>query len=226
MNIRTARRMTYGVAALVLAVLTGCANDAVHGETDADSTPSQDVSPEPPPTSTSGTSVSISAASASASTSSTVLPIRVPPGPRASPAGEYGWQGGPTSATPEGMHWVVPDPETTWREVAAIFFAVGPRCLAASEHQQTVPVSIAGMEGVSIERYQPPMTFVDSGDEITRGHALLVGEQTLCVFLTWHPSTSDGELATADAILETIKAEPIGERVRVTFTLPQGWDTG
>jgi hypothetical protein len=119
------------------------------------------------------------------------------------------------------MHWVVGD-----REAAAIFFAVGPRCLAASENQQAVPVSIAGMDGVSIEPYQPPIAFNNTGDEITRGHALSVGEGTLCVFLTWHPATTDGELATAAEILESIRAEPIGERVRITFTLPEGWDTG
>jgi hypothetical protein len=82
------------------------------------------------------------------------------------------------------------------------------------------------MEAVSIEPYQPAVTFVDRGDEITRAHAISVGEQTLCVFLTWHPSTTDNELATAAAILDTIRAEPIGERVRINLTLPQGWDTG
>ena len=69
-------------------------------------------------------------------------------------------------------------------------------------------------------------SYANPGDEITRGHALSVGERTLCVFLTWHPSTTDGELATAAEILESIRAEPIGERVRITFTLPEGWDTG
>jgi hypothetical protein len=119
------------------------------------------------------------------------------------------------------MHWVVGD-----REVAAIFFAAGPGCLEVNEGQQTVAVTIAGMDGVSIEPYQPPITFSQIGDEITRGHALSVGERTLCVFLTWHPSTTDGEMATAAEILESIRAEPIGERVRITLTLPEGWDTG
>ena len=112
------------------------------------------------------------------------------------------------------------------REVAAILFAAGPSCLAGSDDQQAVAVSIAGMDGVSIEPYQPPITFINSGDEITRGHTLSVGERTLCVFLTWHPDTTDGELATAAEILESIRAEPIGERVRITLTLPDGWDTG
>jgi hypothetical protein len=129
------------------------------------------------------------------------------------------------------MHWVVSDTvvgdtEAVPREAAAIFFAVGPRCLAASDDQNAVAVSIAGMDGVSVEPYQPPITFINTGDEITRGHGLSVGEQTLCVFLTWHPSTTDGELATATQILESIQAEPVGERVRITFTLPEGWDTG
>jgi hypothetical protein len=132
------------------------------------------------------------------------------------------------------MHWVVEDPSsplragpTGYREAAAIFFAVGPTCLAASEDQRAVAVAFAGMDGVSVEPYQPPITFNNTGDEITRGHALSVGERTLCVFLTWHPSTTAGELATAAEILESIRAEPVvGERVYITFTLPEGWDTG
>lgn len=119
------------------------------------------------------------------------------------------------------MHSVVPD-----REVAALFFAAGPSCLAVNEDQRAVAVRIAGMDGVAIEPYLPPITFNNTGDEITRGHALSVGERTLCVFLTWHPATTDDELAAAAEILETIHAQPIGERVRITLTLPEGWDTG
>ena len=119
------------------------------------------------------------------------------------------------------MHRVVGD-----REVTAILFAVGPRCLAVAEGQQPVAVSLAGMSGEFIEPYTPAVAFNNVGDEITRGYALSVEDLTLCVFLTWHPSTTDGELAAAADILESIQAEPIGERVRITFTLPEGWDTG
>ena len=65
------------------------------------------------------------------------------------------------------------------------------------------------------------------GDEITRAHALAVGDRTLCVFLTWHPTTTDDELEAAAQILESIRAEPIGiDRIRITFTLDEGWDVG
>ena len=77
-----------------------------------------------------------------------------------------------------------------------------------------------------IEPYLPPRGFAITGDEITRAYALPVGAQTLCVFLTWHPSTSEQELATAAENVESIQAQPIGEHVRLTFTLPSGWDAG
>ncbi len=47
------------------------------------------------------------------------------------------------------------------------------------------------------------------------------------MFLTWHPSTTDAELAAAEAILDTIRAEQTpGGSIRITFTLDEGWDIG
>jgi hypothetical protein len=47
------------------------------------------------------------------------------------------------------------------------------------------------------------------------------------VFVTWNSTTTIVELEAAVQVLDTLRAEPIGEnRVRITFTLPEGWDIG
>lgn len=112
------------------------------------------------------------------------------------------------------------------REATAMLFAVGADCLTASREQQT-PVRVAGFNGVSVEPYEPPVQFGYVGDEITRAYALGVGDRTLCVYLTWHPTTTEEELDAVVRILDTLRAEPIGEdRIRIVFTLEDGWDTG
>lgn len=138
-------------------------------------------------------------------------------------SGEYGWGGFPGARG--GMHRVVGDGNGA-REATAMFFEVGADCLKASREQQT-PVRVAGFDGVSVEPYEPPVPFNNVGDEITRAYALAVGDRTLCVYLTWHPATTDDELAAAVRILDTLRAEPIGEnQVRIVFTLEDVWDTG
>jgi hypothetical protein len=151
-------------------------------------------------------------------------PLRLP-GTRASPAGVYGFEGAPGRRI--GMHKVVGDNGVT-REAAALIFAVGGDCIADGGDQEAKPVRIGGWDGVSIEPYEPPVTFIPpDGDEVTRAHALDLGDRTLCVFLTWHSTTTDAEVAALGQILETLRAEPIGEnRIRVTFTLDDGWDVG
>ncbi len=95
------------------------------------------------------------------------------------------------------------------------------------EDSQTTPVRVAGLDGVFVEPYEPAVGFSQVGDEITRGYALAVGDRTLCVYLTWHPTTTQAELHSAMDILTTLRAQPIGrDGIRITFTLPDGWDTG
>ena len=143
------------------------------------------------------------------------------PGARGGPAGEYGWEGGPGART--GMHKVT---EAAGGEVTALIFGVGPDCLAGGGGPEAVPVRIADLDGVSIEPYEPPVMFAGD-DAITRAHALAVADRTLCVFLTWHPTTPAEDLAAAEDVLDTIRAVPVGEdHIRITFTLDTGWDTG
>ena len=150
------------------------------------------------------------------------LPALKLPGNAASPAGEYGWEGGPGSRA--GMHKV----NEGEGEVAELIFKVGPSCLPAGAEQAAVPIRVAGFDGVSVQPFEPPVTFGSAdGDETTRAHALAVGDRTLCVFLTWHSTTTAAELTAAEAILDTIRAEPVGESsVRITFMLDEGWDIG
>ena len=168
-----------------------------------------------------------SQAASSQSTSVAVasLPALGLPGARGGSVGEYGWEG--RSGSPMGgMHRVVTDGASS-REATAIFFAVGPDCIAPSEDRQSTPVRIAGLDAVFVEPYEPAIGFNQVGDEITRAYELSVDGRSLCVFLTWHPTTTEDELESAVAILATLRAQPISEDgIRITFNLPAGWDTG
>ena len=148
------------------------------------------------------------------------LPLLTLPGARGGPPGEYGWGGAEGSSG--GMHRVVGDAEAT-----AMLFAIGPHCLESTVDQYRVAVRVAGLEGVSVEPYVPAVTFNNVGDEITRAYALDVDGRTLCVFVTWHPTTSDGDRDAAFEILDSLRAEPNGrDGIRITFTLHHEWDTG
>lgn len=155
------------------------------------------------------------------------LPALRLPGTTASPAGEYGWEGGPGERPwGGGMHQVIEDGNDA-REATAMLFAVGAGCLTANQ-EQLAPVRVAGFGGVSVEPYEPPVAFGGpDGNEITRAYALAVGGRTLCVYLTWHPATTADELDAAVKILDTLRAMPIGaDRIRIVLTLEDGWDTG
>ena len=160
-----------------------------------------------------------------APTKSPSLPNLRLPGTTASPAGDYGWQGGPSG--PRGMHKVIGAGQNS-REATEFLFSVGGHCLGLLEEEGSQPVRVAGFDGVVVEPFEPPVTFGSAkGNETTRAYRLLVGDRTLCLFLTWHPDTTDEEREALERILETIRAEPIGiDSVRMNFTLDEGWDTG
>ena len=153
------------------------------------------------------------------------------PGTAASPAGEYGWVGGTGSSA--GMHRVIGEDEDA-REATVMRFSVGATCLSArpgalpSQGHSPVPVRLGGWNGISVEPYLPVVGFGRlQGDETTRGYELAVGDRTLCVWLTWHATTTVEELDAAMRILDTLRVEPIGDsRIQVLFTLGAGWDTG
>ncbi len=149
-------------------------------------------------------------------------PLRLP-GTRASPAGVYGWEGVDGYRT--GMHKVRDG------ESADLVFAVGPECLAPSQAQRAQPVQVGDLTGVVVEPHEPPVTFAGTDGTaaegtITRAYRLDVGDRTLCVFLTRHPTTTEAGWATALGAIDTLRATQIEQRVRVWFTLDEGWDVG
>ena len=153
------------------------------------------------------------------------------PGTTASPAGEYGWVGGTGASA--GMHRVIGEDEGA-REATVMRFSVGADCLSArpgavpSQGHAPVAIRLGGWDGYSVEPYLPVVGFGRlQGDETTRGYQLAVGDRTLCVWLTWHATTTVEELDAAMRILDTLRVEPVGDsRIQVLFTLGAGWDTG
>jgi hypothetical protein len=127
------------------------------------------------------------------------------------------------------MHWVTGGEQdaSAAREAAAIFFAHDDWCFAPADAVPVVPVTVAGYEGNYLEPYEPPVAFNNVGDEITRAYELKVGSGNLCVYVTWHPTTTAEELDSALAILDTLRAERRQDgTIRITFTLMDRWDTG
>ena len=203
------------VVAALSAALVGCATAVVPSAT-RESSQSQPASPAlaaSPTTSPAATRVEEGS-----------LPVLPLPRPRGSPAGEYGWEGGLGDRS--GMHRVI-GVDNDYREATAMMFQVGPRCLEASQTQQ-VPVRVAGLEGVVVEPYLPIASFGGAEPSmVTRAYALAVGARTICLYLTWNSATTPEELTSAEGILVTLRAEPIGEsRIRLVFRLEAGWDTG
>jgi hypothetical protein len=140
------------------------------------------------------------------------------------PAGEYGWTGvlGQTG----GMHRVVEDGRDgrDFRQTQLIF-SVLDECFAPSSGD---PVTVAGLDGLYVEPYEPPRTFIGPrGGETTGAYALPIGDRTLCVYLTWDPATTPDELEAGRQVVESIRGQPFGPNgIRINFTLPAGWDTG
>ena len=163
------------------------------------------------------------------------LPQRGLPGARGGSPGEYGWTGRLGSGSEDwvgrpnsGMHWVTGDEgdPSSFREAAAMFFANEESCFG-SRDAATVPVMVAGYDGAYLEPYEPPIAFNNVGDEITRAYELNVGSGKLCVYVTWHPTTTPEELASTLAILDTLLAEQRGDgSILINFTLTEIWDTG
>lgn len=153
------------------------------------------------------------------------LPLPRLPGMTASPAGEYGWVGGPSSSV--GMHKIN---EQERRPVASLTFGVSPFCLGTSEDREAVPVRVAGFDGVSIEPFERSVIYGGGQswiDPVTRAYELAVADRFLCVWLAWNATTTADELAAVEDILDTLRAVPVGEHgIRITFTLDEGWDRG
>jgi hypothetical protein len=156
-----------------------------------------------------------------------LLPDLDMPGTRSSPAGQYGWDGRLGSRT--GMHSVVVMAGGGYRQTQ-VTFAVENDCFSSGEGPAPVPTTVAGLGGWYVEPYDGPgvlfMPERESG-QTTGGYALSIGDRTLCVYLTWDLATTTDELGAARQVVESIRGHAFGPNgIRITFTLPNGWDVG
>jgi hypothetical protein len=149
------------------------------------------------------------------------------PGTRSSPAGEYGWDGALNSYT--GMHNVVEMAGGGYHQTQMIF-AVANDCFASGKGPDPVSTTVAGLDGQYVEPYDGARVLFmperESG-QTTRAYALPIGDRTLCVYLTWDPTTTPDELDAARRVVESIRGEAFGPSgLRIIFTLAEGWDVG
>lgn len=129
------------------------------------------------------------------------------PGTRMNRAGRYSWDG-----RKSWMH----NPSDHDIGVSIIFSAL-------ANHYESGPtaITVAGYDGT----YQE----LPTGTDGVRTEIWLVDiDDTRVTFIVEaQPGTTAAELAEAHAILESIRSEPKdGARIRLTFTLPKGWDSG
>ena len=111
-----------------------------------------------------------------------------------------------------------------------IVFAVENDCFVSAEGPEPVPTAVAGLDARYVEPYDGPgvlfMPERESG-QTTGAYALAVGGRTLCVYLTWDPTTTTEELDAARGVVESIRGQAVGPSgIRIVFTLPEGWDVG
>jgi hypothetical protein len=149
-----------------------------------------------------------------------MLPNLPMPGFGPAPPGQYGWSS--AEFGPDGLHHVLRDGSET-----SLSFAAGD-CFPAAGNDDPVSVRVAGLDGLYLEPYEPAVTFGGpKGGETTGAYALPIGDQTLCVYLTWDPTTPPDELEAGRKVVESIRGQLIGDyTIRINFTLPGGWDTG
>ena len=114
-------------------------------------------------------------------------------------------------------------------EATALFFGVRPDQSDCFEEGDPRPVrvTIGNLSGLTSSPIVSPKLFNNVGDEISRAYAFAVGTSTLCVYMTWHPTTAQAELDATRQVIESIRDQEIKQgTVRITFTLDGGWDTG
>ena len=125
------------------------------------------------------------------------------------------------------MHKVVEGAST---QEIQMTFAAADDCFAGAEGPEPVPITVAGLDGLYVEPYaDPSVQFIVRSEGMTTGaYALPVGDQTLCVYVSWNANTTAEELDSARQVVESIRARQYRETdgIQIEFTLPDGWDTG
>jgi hypothetical protein len=133
---------------------------------------------------------------------------------RGAQPGTYGWASSLPGVGTRRMQLFEGD-----REVVMVVFSLGPPCLGNSTANAGVPVQIAGYDAIAIDRR--------GGDRRIRQYAISIADRLLCVDLYSRTTTTEDELNSALAVLDTIRAQPIGEQgIRITFDLAEPWGHG
>ena len=183
----------------------------------------------PAPASSQGGEASVPAIDSGAPMpSASSLPDLRMPGGASSPEGEYGST--VSLGSPTGMHEVVEEAGGGYRQIQMVF-AVENDCFAGGYGPEPDAVTVAGLDGWYVEPYDGPgvlfMPHQREPGQITGGYALPISDRTLCVYLTWDPTTTTDELAAARQVVESIRGQAVGaDGIRIVFTLAEGWDTG
>lgn len=110
-----------------------------------------------------------------------------------------------------------------------IIFAMADGCFTSGLGPEPRQVTVAGMEGLYVEPYNDSSLrfYRYNGGETIAGYALPIDGRTLCMYLAWDRTTTQAELDSLRTIVETVRGQAFGENgLRITFTLPAGWDTG
>ncbi|HEX5578389.1 MAG TPA: hypothetical protein VFY43_01855 [Candidatus Limnocylindria bacterium] len=149
------------------------------------------------------------------------------PGFGPAPAGDYGFTGGGAA-----MHWVGPPGDPGELQLSFSHrrdcFSLAPTSVPPAP--APTPVRVAGLDGHYVEPYNVAGVLFHGGrleHNVTTGaYALPIGDQTLCVYLSWDTDASAEKLREARQIVESIRGEPYRNTVRIVFTLPSGWDRG
>ena len=182
--------------------------------------------PSPSPTATPTATTTAEPTSAPLPSGSTLPALRLP-ATRADVAGEYGWTGGLGSRA--GMHNVIVEPGSpnSFRQTQLVF-AVENDCFPRARGADPAPLAVAGLAGLYLEPYEDlDVQFVSVGTGTTGAYALPIGARTLCVYITWDPSTTQDELNAVRAVVESLRGQPFGsDGIRINFTLNAGWDVG
>ena len=177
----------------------------------------------PSPEATPGSTASPTAAPTAAATFPSTLPRLSMPGYSVAPAGDYGFTGYLNGRA--GMHNAVGSGTTQ------IVFTLENDCFAQGEGADPVPLTIGGIDALLVEPFLPeiPRRVLYTAMEVagTAAYELTVADRTLCAFASWDAAATPDEVHAARAVIESVRAEPIGGTgIRVVFTTEGGWDTG
>ena len=112
-----------------------------------------------------------------------------------------------------------------------LLFTLEDDCFAHGDGPEPVPLTIGAFDARLVDPFEAeiPQRFLFHNMDVAgmAAYQLAVADRTLCAFLSWDPDTTAATVDLGRAVIESIRAEPIGSTgIRVVFTTEEGWDTG